>query len=128
MKGAARYGYDRGMEWQLKSLSSALLVAVLVLLGGCQSAGVTRVPVAPPLQLTSSAPLQLPASCESHGSVVVEFTVLPDGATTGIQTPAVPECLHAALTAWVASFRYAPPGVSLPGTLEWLLVSARKGS
>ena len=59
---------------------------------------------------------------------MVDFTVLADGTTSAIQTPAVPDCLHDALTAWLSSFRYSPPGVSVPGTVEWLLVSARKKS
>lgn len=102
-------------------------MVALLLLAGCQS--VPRTAIAQPeLRLTSSSPLQLADSCQPRGSVIVEFTVLPDGATTGIQTPSEPDCLHDALTAWVASFRYAPPGVSVPGTVEWLLVTARKGS
>jgi hypothetical protein len=33
-----------------------------------------------------------------------------------------------ALTAWVSSFRYLPPAADIPTGVEWLLVSARRGS
>ena len=110
------------------SFVSVLLVAA-GLLAGCQSARVTQPVISPPaLQLTAAAPLQLASDCAPSGSVVVDFTVLADGTTSAIKTPAVPDCLHDALTAWVSSFRYSPPGESVPGTVEWLLVTARKKS
>jgi hypothetical protein len=33
-----------------------------------------------------------------------------------------------ALTAWVSSFRYLPPATEVPTGVEWLLVTARRGS
>jgi hypothetical protein len=101
-------------------------LAAMALLSACQTT--PRGPVPRALELTSSAPLQLEPGCQPQGSVIVEFTVQPDGATSGIQTPVAPDCLQNALTAWVASFRYAPPGESVPSSVEWLLVTARKGS
>lgn len=121
--------YDRGMNLPLRSFASALLVTAAGLLAGCQSSPVSHPAISPPaLQLTSAAPLQLAADCQSSGSVIVDFKVLADGSTSAIRTPAVPDCLHDALTAWVSSFRYSPPGVTVPGSVEWLLVSAKKKS
>jgi hypothetical protein len=39
-----------------------------------------------------------------------------------------PECVREALTVWVSSFRYLPPAADIPTGVEWLLVSARRGS
>lgn len=81
-----------------------------------------------PLELTAAAPMRLDADCPVSGSVVVEFKVQPDGTTGEIKTPRLPDCLRDALTAWVASFRYMPPGEVVPNSVEWLLVTARKGA
>jgi hypothetical protein len=83
---------------------------------------------APVLQLASAAPVQIASDCHPGGSVVVDFVVQPDGTTSAIRVPSAPECVQDALTAWVASFRYVPPRTAVPGTVEWLMVSAKKGS
>jgi len=101
------------------------LIAAMGWLAGCQSTRVAERP-APALQLTSAAPVQIANDCQPSGSVVVDFTVQPDGTTSAIKVPAVPDCLHDALTAWVSSFRYRPPHVAVPGTVEWLLVTAQR--
>jgi len=72
--------------------------------------------------------MQIANDCRPNGSVAVDFTVQPDGTTSAIRMPQVPDCLHDALTAWVESFRYLPPHVAIPGTVEWLMVTAKKGS
>jgi len=113
----------------MRKLLSVALVAAVGLLAGCQTARVTQPAIpAPALQLTSAAPVEIADGCQPSGSVVVDFTVQPDGTTSAIKVPPVPECLHDALSAWVASFRYLPPRVAVPGTVEWLMVSAKKGS
>jgi len=118
--------YHRQMIRRIHTSASAAL-AVLLMMSGCQTPS-QRAAMPVPLELTSSSPLQLEAGCQPSGSVIVEFTVQPDGVTSGIRTAAAPDCLQAALTTWVASFRYAPPGSSIPASVEWLLVTARKGS
>ena len=85
--------------------------------------------IAPPdLQLIGTAPLTLPATCSASGSVIIDFTVRPDGLTENIKPAAGPACVQEALTAWVASFRYSPPGSPTKTSVEWLLVEAKKGS
>lgn len=98
-----------------------------------------RVPVPPaPLELLEAQPLVLADDCVASGSFRVEFEVLTDGRTGAIKPPPAPECVQRALTAWVGSFRYAPlasagtapssSAAGVPTAIEWMLVTARKGS
>lgn len=100
----------------------ALLVGAAVL-SGCQTTP-TRTPSVPALQLLDAQPLTIADDCEASGSYFVEFTVLGDGRTGNIQAPPGPVCLQQALTAWVGTFRYAPPGQQMPAGVEWLMVTA----
>jgi hypothetical protein len=104
----------------------SLAVAALTLLAGCQLTPPALVP--PSLQLMESQPLVLAPGCEANGSVSVEFTVRMDGTTDELKLSPAPECVRDALTAWVSSFRYLPPAADIPTGVEWLLVSARRGS
>jgi hypothetical protein len=105
----------------------SVALAALALLAGCQLT--PPAPVAPPsLQLMESQPLALAPGCEATGSVVVEFVVRMDGSTDALKLSPAPECVREALTAWVSSFRYLPPAADIPTGVEWLLVSARRGS
>jgi hypothetical protein len=106
----------------------ACVIALLAVLAGCQATPPAPQPVPPSLQLVASEPLVLGPGCDVNGSVFVEFTVRTDGRTDGLKLPAAPECVRDALTAWVSSFRYAPPSSEVPTGIEWLLVSARRGS
>jgi hypothetical protein len=103
-----------------------LAIAALTLLAGCQLT--PPAPVPPSLQLMESQPLVLAPGCEASGSVSVEFIVRMDGTTDELKLSPAPECLREALTAWVSSFRYLPPATDIPTGVEWLLVSARRGS
>jgi hypothetical protein len=86
-------------------------------------------PVASPsLQLMESQPLVLAPGCEASGSVIIEFIVRMDGSPDALQLSPAPECVREALTAWVSSFRYLPPAADVPTGIEWMLVSARRGS
>lgn len=100
----------------------------LAVLAGCQLA--PPAPDVPPssLQLMESQPLALAPGCEASGSVFVEFMVRMDGTTDALKVSPAPACLRDALTAWVSSFRYLPPTADTPAGVEWLLVSARRGS
>jgi hypothetical protein len=109
----------------MTSTRSCALVA-LTLLAGCQLT--PPAPVAPALQLMESQPLVLAPGCEASGSVSVEFTVRMDGTTDALKLSPAPECVREALMAWVTSFRYLPPAADIPTGVEWLLVSARRGS
>jgi len=106
----------------------SLLVAALAILAGCQVSPPAPRPVLPSLQLMSSEPLVLAPGCDVSGSLFVQFTVRMDGTTDSLQVPAAPACVRDALTAWVSSFRYLPPSADVPTGVEWLLVTARRGS
>ena len=107
-------------------MRSFALVA-LTLLAGCQLT--PPAPVASPsLQLMESQPLVLAPGCDASGSVMVEFIVRVDGSPDALKVSPAPECVREALTAWVSSFRYLPPAADVPTGVEWLLVSARRGS
>lgn len=97
----------------------------LALLSGCHTAPVRQLPPAP--QLLASDPLRLPDDCVASGSFIVEFDVDASGRTGNIQPPRADACVQSALTAWVASFRYAPPSRDVPMSVEWLMVTAKKG-
>jgi hypothetical protein len=103
-----------------------LAFTALTLLAGCQLT--PPAPATPSLQLMESQPLVLAPGCEASGSVSVEFTVRMDGTTDGLKLSPAPECVREALTVWVSSFRYLPPAADIPTGVEWLLVSARRGS
>ena len=110
-----------------RQLSRAAWFAGAIALAGCGSAP-TVAPKAPELQLLDSKPFTVAATCEVTGSYFVEFTVLSDGRTGNIQAPPGPACMQQALTAWVETFRYAPPGRQTPAGVEWMMVTGRKGS
>jgi len=106
--------------------SRFLALLALTLLAGCQLT--PPAPVAPSLQLMESQPLVLAPGCDASGSVMVEFVVRMDGSTDELKLSPAPECVREALTAWVSSFRYLPPAAEIPTGVEWLMVSARRGS
>jgi hypothetical protein len=117
------------MHTTAPAFRALLAVSTLaVALTACQS--VPEKPALPQsdLKLLRSAPLQLPATCTATSSIIVDFTVLESGQTDNIRPASGPECLQQALTAWVASFRYAPVTAQMPSSVEWLLVEAKKGS
>ena len=105
----------------------SFVLAALTLLAGCQSTPPAPV-AAPPLQLMESQPLVLAPDCQASASVMVEFIVRMDGHPDSLKLSPAPECVRTALTTWVSSFRYLPPAADVPTGVEWLLVSARRGS
>nr|WP_298724111.1 hypothetical protein [uncultured Steroidobacter sp.] len=110
-----------------RHLGFAALVLGTIVLSGCQTTP-TTLPSPPSLRLVDSRPLTFAENCEASGSYFVEFTVLSNGSTGDIQAPNGPACVQDALTAWVSSFRYDAPGQEIPSGVEWLMVTARKGS
>lgn len=109
-------------------LKRTCVVAALAVLAGCKATPPAPQPEPPSLQLVASEPLVLAPGCDVSGSVFVEFTVRTDGSTDLLELPSAPTCVREALTAWVSSFRYLPPTAEVPTGIEWLLVSARRGS
>ncbi|WP_129781658.1 YajG family lipoprotein [Peristeroidobacter soli] len=110
-----------------RRIGFAALILGAIALSGCQTTP-TQAPVAPTLRLLQAQPLTVADNCEASGSYFVEFTVTSDGRTGDIQAPAGPACVQEALTAWVSSFRYEAPGQEIPSGVEWMMVTARKGS
>jgi hypothetical protein len=108
---------------------STAICAVLspILLAACQSTPPIRPPM-PELQLLEASSLQIPRDCIVAGSYVVSFTVTTSGRTDAIRASDAAACVEQALTAWVESFRYAPPARVTPATIEWMMVTAKRGS
>lgn len=114
-----------------KRFMAASIVGAVIVVSGCQTAPTARpeaAPAPPSLQLIESKPLVLADDCAASGSVFVEFTVLNNGHTSRVQPSPAPACVQQALTAWIDSFRYTPPAAATATGIEWMLVTARKGS
>ena len=112
-------------------MSSARLRLVAVIgwclaLGACGSLA-PRAP-APALDLIASAPVVLAEGCEANGSYIVGFTITAQGRTTNITPPEAPACVREALAAWAASFQFSPPHQPVQSSMEWMLVTASRGS
>ena len=98
-----------------------------IAIAACETAP-RRPPAAPPLQMIRSGQLVVPQDCAASGSVVVDYMVGEDGQTDDIHVPSAPACLQAALSEWVASFRYAPQQGEVPASIEWLVVEGKRGT
>ncbi len=103
------------------------LLTMGVALSACS--GIPSAPLAPELELLSSAPLELPATCRVAGGSVyrAEFTVAADGTVSGIWTTGAAECARQAVAGWVATFRYRPPLRDVPAVMDWMPVVAARG-
>jgi hypothetical protein len=111
-----------------RHLGFAALVTGAIVLSGCQTAP-SKGPAKGTFRILQSEPLKVPDDCDaSSGSYFVEFTVKSDGRTDDVKADSGPACLQQALTAWVSSFRYEAPGQEIPTGVEWMMVTARKGS
>ena len=108
-------------------IGRAIALVVVVALTACQ-ATLPRQAVEPELKLLSTSPLIVPKDCFASGSFVVAFTVVTSGLTAAIRVPGAPSCIQGALIAWVASFRYEAPAKATPATLEWMMVTVKRGS
>jgi hypothetical protein len=115
----------RTVHFSLPHIVTAFMT--LIALAACQSAPPVRPPT-PELQLLEASPLQIPRDCIAAGSYVVSFRVATSGRTAAIRAPDAPACVEQALSAWVESFRYAPPARVTPATIEWMMVTAKRGS
>lgn len=100
----------------------------LAVLAGCQLTSPAPDIAPSSLQLMESQPPALVPGCEASGSVFVEFMVRVDGTADALKVSAAPDCVREALSAWVSSFRYLPPPADTSAAVEWMLVSARRGS
>jgi hypothetical protein len=105
---------------------AATLFAVLFI-AACQTTPPPRL-AEPELKLIQTSPLVVPNDCIASGSFVVSYTVATTGRTAAISPPDAPSCIQDALTEWVASFRYEPPAKPTPASMEWMMVTAQRGS
>jgi hypothetical protein len=111
----------------------ACAFVVVALVTGC-AGGPTRPPMtveaAPRLELLESAPLAIPAGCEPAPGVVyrTRFTVDAEGRVGAATPESGAGCVQAALARWVESFRYRPSGAVAVTTIDWMAVSARRGT
>jgi|SRR5688500_7604736 hypothetical protein len=104
---------------------TVILAAVLV--AACQSSP-SQQRAEPELNLLQASALIVPKDCVAAGSFVVSFTVATTGGTDAIRAPDAPSCVQDALITWVASFRYEPLARATPVTMEWMMVTAKRGS
>jgi hypothetical protein len=110
------------------NLFSLGIVVGAAVLSGCQVTP-SRIPDPPaPLEVLSSAPLRIESGCQVDGALLVEYTVLQSGETGNIEVSSGPDCARQALTAWVASHRYARQPADVSTLFEWILVSGKRGS
>ena len=105
-----------------------ILLVPLALISACRALAPSGQAPEPALELIEAAPLSMAEGCGAGGSYIVDFIVDTQGRTTDIRAPIAPPCVQNALTAWAASFRYSPPAVATPSSVEWLLVSAKRGT
>lgn len=117
-----------GRQARVTSIAPWTLAAAAII-AGCATQAPQPVSVPPPpLQLLSSAKLQIPDDCAFHGGTMyrTSYVVQGNGRVTDVQPPRAPSCLQAALTQWVDSFVYAPPGVPVPTLIDWMGVPGRR--
>ena len=65
---------------------------------------------------------------QKYAAAFAEPSAFVTSETSGAKAPEGPACVQQALTAWVSSFRYSPPGRDTPAGVEWMLVTAPKGT
>jgi hypothetical protein len=111
----------------LSRVLRATAILAVVSLAACQSTPPRRT-VEPDLKLLETSVLVVPKDCFASGSFIVSFTVATTGRTDAIRAPDAPGCVQDALIAWVASFRYEPPARAAPATMEWMMVTGKRGS
>jgi len=107
---------------------SAALAGAVLLVAGCAS-GPARLPP-PALELLNAGTLVLPRDCEPGRGVVYRtaFVVQPDGRVTRAASESGGGCVQQALQEWVGTFEYRPVPEPTPAVVDWIGVSATRGS
>jgi hypothetical protein len=100
-----------------------------VLTAACAAVPGTK-PPEPELQLLSAGVLLLPDDCEPAGGQVyrTRYVVQADGHVTEAMPESGAGCVQDALLRWVETFQYRPPAGPVPATLDWLAVTAQRGT
>ena len=109
---------------------AGLACLVIVLLAGCASAPGAKPPPEPELQLLSTDVLVLPSDCEPTGGRVyrTHYVVQTDGRVAGATPESGTGCTQDALLRWVETFQYRRVARPVPATLDWMAVTARRGT
>ena len=104
-----------------------VLIAVGLLSGCATQAPPAHLPP-PPLQLLSSGRLEIADDCTVRSGVMyrTSYVVQGDGRVADVQPPHAPACLRSALTQWVDTFQYAPPGEPVATVVDWMGVSGSR--
>jgi len=113
----------------VSALAGVACVSV-VLLAGCASAPGTQSPPEPELRLQAAGAFELPRDCEPTGGAVyrTHYVVQPDGSVAQAAAESGSGCVQDALLRWVATFQYRPLAGPVPATLDWMAVTARRGT
>lgn len=118
-------------QWTRCVGGRGMIAIAATLIAGCASMderGATANLPPPPLQLVSAGELKIANDCQVRDGTVyrTNFVVDRDGRVTDIQPEPAPACLQTALTAWLHTARYAPPGTPVTTAIDWMGVSARR--
>lgn len=101
-----------------------------MLLAGCAATPPPTTPTAPELQLLTAGALELPRGCEPAAGAVyrTHYVVQADGRVTGIASGSGSGCVQHALQQWVESFQYRALAEPTLATIDWMAVTARRGT
>ena len=103
---------------------------VIALLAGCAAVPGKQPPPEPELQLLSADAFALANDCEpTDGKVYrTRYVVQPDGRVAGATPESGTGCVQDALLRWVETFQYRPLAGPVPATVDWMAVTARRGT
>ena len=106
------------------------MLAAGLLLAGCATSSrqAATAPPPPDLELVGAGSLDLPRDCRPAAGAVhrTSFVVQEDGTVARIASESGSGCAQDALRQWVSSFRYRPVSSPMPGTLDWMIVTATR--
>lgn len=121
----------RSRSFATISFSRASVALAAAVVAGCATQVREAAPpgVPPPqLQFLSSGPLELSSGCEFRSGFVyrTSYVVQGDGRVADVRPQRAPACLESALSQWVDSFRYVPPGEPVATVIDWMGVNGRR--
>lgn len=111
-------------------LGAAWTFASLLLAAGCALTPTERAAPEYPLHLLNAAALELPRGCEPAAGMVYRtaYTVRADGSVAATTSESGAGCVQEALRQWVATFRYGPIREDTATVIDWLSVTATRGT
>jgi hypothetical protein len=111
-------------------LGAACTFASLLLAAGCTLTPPERTSPEYPFHLLHAAALQIPRGCEPAPGMVYRtaYTVRADGSVAAAVSESGAGCVQEALRQWVATFRYGPIREDTATVIDWLSVTATRGT